>query len=311
MDTGRPVYIEGSDFGISHQETDFINYFGSTLENDFTQNVGEMIGVFGSCAESYEFLYSSAEDLNYSVDAISPTTGSAVFYSDGDYLRIIQNATDTYRTICSTPILGGFVNSPENTKADLMGSYLGFLLDLDGAVRGFISDAITSELVENAIVTVGGISDTTDANGVFSIEIEPGTYELTCGREDYEDYTFPDDIVVNPNEDVFIFFDINPIQSVNGNAVHQTSLLGSFPNPFSANTNILYNLKNPTEVTISIFNIRGQKVKTILSANHDSGDHIIIWNGKDELNQPLANGIYFYNLEADNYSSTKKMILMR
>jgi hypothetical protein len=85
----------------------------------------------------------------------------------------------------------------------------------------------------------------------------------------------------------------------------------NFPNPFNPETTIQYNLKVPADVKINIYNIRGQKVKTLVNEHKKAGDHFVIWNGKDINNKSVSSGLYFYTLSADKSKTTKKMILLR
>ncbi|MBC8526237.1 MAG: T9SS type A sorting domain-containing protein [Candidatus Cloacimonetes bacterium] len=93
------------------------------------------------------------------------------------------------------------------------------------------------------------------------------------------------------------------------------SLLQNFPNPFDVSkaeyTTISYSLLKPSDVEISIYNIKGQIVKTFRIPNSESRIPNIVWDGKDENGKYLPDGLYFYKLKADKYTSTKKMILMR
>ena len=90
-----------------------------------------------------------------------------------------------------------------------------------------------------------------------------------------------------------------------------TSLGNNYPNPFNPQTTISFNLHENNFVKLEIFNIRGQLVKTLISDNYNAGVHSAIWNGIDNRNNPVGSGIYLYKLETGNYSSTKKMILLK
>ena len=86
----------------------------------------------------------------------------------------------------------------------------------------------------------------------------------------------------------------------------------NFPNPFNLETQISYNIPKSSEVILEIYNIKGQRVKTLV--NNETkipGSYNVIWDGKDDSGKPVANGIYFYRLDTNKVSFTKKMILMR
>jgi hypothetical protein len=90
-----------------------------------------------------------------------------------------------------------------------------------------------------------------------------------------------------------------------------TQLFTNYPNPFNPETTISFALKQNEKVAINIYNIKGQKVKTLTNDYFDAGNHQIIWNGKDQNNRQVSSGIYFFKMEAGSYTHTKKMILMK
>ena len=89
-----------------------------------------------------------------------------------------------------------------------------------------------------------------------------------------------------------------------------TALHGNFPNPFNPYTTINFYLHKDGLTNLEIYNIKGQKVKTLVNENLDKGQHSAFWNGKDNNNKQVSSGIYFYKLNTGNFSSTKKMILI-
>jgi len=89
-------------------------------------------------------------------------------------------------------------------------------------------------------------------------------------------------------------------------------LLGqNYPNPFNPETTISYNMVEEGNVLIEVFNVRGQKVKTLIDEHMIIGDHTLVWKGMNDNNQKVSSGIYFYKMKSGNYSSTKKMILLK
>ncbi|MCL2063719.1 MAG: choice-of-anchor J domain-containing protein [Candidatus Cloacimonetes bacterium] len=91
----------------------------------------------------------------------------------------------------------------------------------------------------------------------------------------------------------------------------RTELLGNFPNPFNPDTTIDFNLRSEGHVSIDIFNIRGQKVRSLVNDVLISGHHSVIWNGNDDIGRNVSSGIYFYRLNADGVSETRRMVLMK
>lgn len=90
-----------------------------------------------------------------------------------------------------------------------------------------------------------------------------------------------------------------------------TALGSNYPNPFNPTTTISYSIRETTPVEIYIYNMLGQKVKTLVSGTVEAGNHSVVWNGQDNNNRPVASGVYFFKMHAGKYTSTKKMILMK
>ncbi|MCD4817171.1 MAG: T9SS type A sorting domain-containing protein, partial [Candidatus Cloacimonetes bacterium] len=91
------------------------------------------------------------------------------------------------------------------------------------------------------------------------------------------------------------------------------STLGqNYPNPFNPTTKILFSTTNSTENTeLSIYNIKGQKVITLVNEKLETGNHSVTWNGTDNSGKKVTSGIYFYKMKSGRYTATKKMILMK
>ena len=84
------------------------------------------------------------------------------------------------------------------------------------------------------------------------------------------------------------------------------SLLQSYPNPFNTLTTIKYGLPRPADVMIDIFDVMGRKVESISKGVQPAGYHTISWDAGDN-----SSGIYFYILQAGEFTDTKKMILLK
>jgi hypothetical protein len=90
-----------------------------------------------------------------------------------------------------------------------------------------------------------------------------------------------------------------------------TELIGNHPNPFNPETTIQFSLSSDSNIKVSIYNIAGQKVKTVLNDTFKAGKHTVKWNGRNDDNQEVSSGIYFYRLETKEKTQTKKMLLLK
>ena len=87
----------------------------------------------------------------------------------------------------------------------------------------------------------------------------------------------------------------------------------NYPNPFNPFTNIRFGLANRVKVKLEIFNILGQKVKTILNKNMPAGKYELQWNGLNDSKKRVSSGVYFYRLitEDKKFIVTRKMLLLK
>lgn len=91
----------------------------------------------------------------------------------------------------------------------------------------------------------------------------------------------------------------------------QLVLMQNYPNPFNPSTTISYILPEASEITLSVYNLKGQLVRTLVEGLKPSGLHQVVWDGKDKLNRQAASGVYFIRLQSGKTSKTRKMLLMK
>ena len=84
-----------------------------------------------------------------------------------------------------------------------------------------------------------------------------------------------------------------------------------YPNPFNTSTIINFGLSDASQVTINIYDVQGRRVAEILNANMIAGTHSIHWNGESQDYRDLPNGVYLYQIKAEAFTKTKKMILLK
>ncbi len=99
--------------------------------------------------------------------------------------------------------------------------------------------------------------------------------------------------------------------SENNVSTSQTNLGKNYPNPFNPSTRIDFNINKTSPVTLEIYNIKGQKVCTLLNEVKSSGRHSVTWNGKDDSQKNIGSGVYFYKMTTPDYSAIHKMILLK
>ena len=139
-----------------------------------------------------------------------------------------------------------------------------------------------------------GIPDTTGLNlPEFDLAGNPRVYG---GRIDMGAYE---------NRNVIVNSDDNLIPLI-------TKLNQNYPNPFNPTTTINYSLKENAKVSINIYNIKGQKVKKLVSDQLLAGQHKAVWNGKDDSEKKVSSGVYLYKLNVNGKTeAVKKCLLLK
>lgn len=90
-----------------------------------------------------------------------------------------------------------------------------------------------------------------------------------------------------------------------------TRLFNNYPNPFNPETTISFDLPQRDKVELVVYNLKGQKVKSLINEEMDMGVHKIIWNGTNNQGKEVASGVYYYRLSCGNYTKTNKMVLLK
>lgn len=89
------------------------------------------------------------------------------------------------------------------------------------------------------------------------------------------------------------------------------SLEPNYPNPFNPTTSIRYALPASGHVTLRIYNVLGQSVRTLVDGTVEAGVHDVLWDGSDDTGIPVASGVYFYRLTAGDFEQSRKMVLIK
>jgi len=85
----------------------------------------------------------------------------------------------------------------------------------------------------------------------------------------------------------------------------------NFPNPFNPFTTLRYDLPEDALVNITIYDMLGRKVKTLVNTTQDAGFKSVIWDATNNQGRPASAGVYLYNLQAGEFVKTKKMVLLK
>jgi hypothetical protein len=89
------------------------------------------------------------------------------------------------------------------------------------------------------------------------------------------------------------------------------ALLQNFPNPFNPETTIQYNLSESADVSLHIYNVVGQVVRTLVAERQPAGRYRVQWSGSDDRGVPVSSGIYFYQISAGKFQDVRKLMLLK
>ena len=91
----------------------------------------------------------------------------------------------------------------------------------------------------------------------------------------------------------------------------QFELSQNFPNPFNPVTEITFQVQKASNIEINVYNLNGQLICNLVNEVKNIGTYSVKWNGTDNNGKAVPSGVYIYTMKADNYSTSKKMTLIR
>ncbi len=324
-----PQYEILPTFSISGIITDAIS--GDPINN---ANVG-LVGT--------NFLTTTLSDGTYTIENVQEGTYDLKSSADS-YTNSIQNITLSGENLVNTNLSlnpSDLITFETNIPSDFSFSGdLNWTKNSDKAYDGFYS--MKSGSIVASETTTMEVTKTTQA-GTFSfykfVSSESGydylhfyidgsekntwsgtsqttwdevSYTVTEGTHTYK-WKYTKDSGVNSGSDCawVDFIDFPPAISSVKNDLSKNTKINISPNPFNENTSFEFYINKKSNVFIGIYSYNGQLVKTLLNNQVDSGNHRVIWNGRNDNNQQLANGLYFCKIINEGNSITEKIILMK
>jgi hypothetical protein len=85
----------------------------------------------------------------------------------------------------------------------------------------------------------------------------------------------------------------------------------NYPNPFNPTTEVAFALPKASHVQLDVFNVLGQKVATVVNGEYPAGNHTATWDGTNSSGGSVSSGVYFYRIQAEDFSQTRKMMLLK
>ncbi len=184
-----------------------------------------------------------------------------------------------------------------------------------GGISGYVFDSQSLEPVDCAKIEImGKLPEFSDTLGCFPYPSGPGTYAVQISRWDYQDLVIPNVVVVE-GEDTILNIPLQRSDVATDDEstppVSNSLSLSNYPNPFNPNTTFSFILPQTGDTKLCIYNIKGQKVKTLTHAKLVQGYHSLVWNSCDDKGKPLASGLYFAKLEQGTQVIVHKLMLLK
>ena len=169
-----------------------------------------------------------------------------------------------------------------------------------------ISGSITIELSRDAGASWSMLSDNAPSADGWTWNVSAPTSEQCLIR-----ISAQDGAVSDVSDAAFAIEFPTGVARMSDEIPTEFALQQNYPNPFNPETRITYQLPERSDVTLSVYNIQGNVVATLVNQTHAAGTYMMTWNGKDEAGHQMPSGVYFYRITADGFNETKRMMLMK
>lgn len=241
--------------------------------------------------------------------------------AQGDKLTVTGNISEYHGKTELEPITDPVLISSGNPLPDPVEVQTGEIL----------FDSKVAEPYEGVLLKVSDVTVTDPAPDIFDnwhIDDGSGTAQVDAPSEDQYTYVpqLGDHIewvqgCLDYDYDQFEMElrsddDIGPIthtglEEISGEVPGAFSISQNYPNPFNPITRFTYTLPQESPVKMEIFNVLGQRVRTLVDQRVEAGSHVVLWNGRDDAHIEVASGIYFCRFQAGDFCRMHKMVLLK
>ena len=249
--------------------------------------------------------------------------GAQILASDGNYtLFYAFNGTELYLATSSAQTTGSdtfvFLSTSPGDMTDAPWAKSGQVAQWDAFIANESTNNYCTWFVQNAPTSIavgnyleGTINVSEEWGNVTQLYAALGLYHTNDDGELVHQAPAGDgngDL----EADEYLLFDLD-ITSTESPVVETSALIlnQNAPNPFNPDTTIRFSLPQDGMTRLDIFNIRGQKVQTLVNRHMGSGAHTAVWEGTDFSGNHCASGIYFYRLQSRNQTQIRKMVMVQ
>lgn len=291
------------------------NWIGYWLP--YTQNIKDAFGHF------WEYIYSvEAEDWYYEWSKVeTPTsspTGKNMVYGKGYIVTVFHYIEDFYWPFLSMSLNSSYAESQYFTY-DYLADYEA--IDVMDIPEDVIEIGVYED--DNCVGAVV-VQDNDEQILAYTTGQSPISFEVVTGNRqanqpinnysvlnretgNYENRPL---ISGQQKHSVIMFGNLEDPQS-NTPSTDAVILYGNYPNPFNPETNISFSLPADQEIELSIYNLKGQLVRHLISGQFTSGENSVTWDGTDNEGKNVGSGLYLYKLKTSDQEFSKKMLLLK
>ena len=324
LEQGGRVYMEGGDTWYFDTQTVLHTMFNISPVGDGTGDLSVIIGQSGTFTEGMSFYYGGE---NSWIDHINPISPAFTIFSNQSPVYNCAVAYDAgiYKTIGASFEMGGLSDAAApSTKDFLMNKILEFF---DVAVVPVELISFTASAGETNITL--NWSTATEINNLgFDVERSSnnqnfqkiGFVEGKGTTTEISEYSYTDNSLTK--DGIYYYrlmqhdFDgsyeyTNTIEIDFKSLPLVYSLSQNYPNPFNPSTKINYQIVENGNVKLTVFDMLGREVKTLVNKVQERGKYEVVWNGDNDAGAKVSSGVYFYRFEAGDFVASKKMIMVK
>jgi hypothetical protein len=267
-------------------------------------DMSDATGVSGNTgtASNYRLLYRSGTSGDFSSTATGSSisgdviTFNSISLQDGYYALGAQSDASLPVELTSFEVLDTRDNGITLhwiTESEI--NNLGFILDRRTPIIDWIE--IASFVTDTELQGQGSVSHQTIYTYTDNTVTDDETYDYRIADVDYDG---------NKEYHSLQLMGISPASIPITYVLHQ-----NYPNPFNPITTLSYDLPEDALVNITIYDMMGRQTRTLINNQQAAGYKSIQWNATNDAGQPVSAGLYFYTIQAGDYSQTRKMVLLK
>ena len=308
----------------------------STPDFQIQGNTGEEFGRYRAVGDingdGYDDLIVSRDDLTVEASVFFEVyLGGETIDTIPDYISEAYNNTNDNNTIMN--YAKGDINNDGFNDVLISGTgiFLGNrdgVLHLDYPLSGYLKyaninddefDDILCYNFDESQISIYYGSENFDLNADITINtyhFSASSPYIFCNAGDFNN-DGEDEILINDGDEDMVWGNSATLYGLpGGDEIDNYELeitnykLNNYPNPFNPKTTISFSIKNQSDIELTIYNIKGQKIKTLIHNKFAKGSHSIIWNADDELKNSVSPGIYFYKLNVNGKTEAVKRCLL-